>query len=85
MSWCNDLALLSAREVESIIVDTIECEAEDYQAFDWGPVTKAIEAIRRRAFEKRPAGTECRGCHVCWPTHPDNPANATQHQGTDRE
>jgi len=72
MSYCNEARALTAAEVESIIVDTIECEAEDYQSFEWGPVSKAIEAIRSRAFENlgRP---HCEGCAVCWPTHPKNP------------
>lgn len=73
MSYCRDLPLLSAAEVESIIVDTIECEADDYQSFEWAPIMKALAAIQRRAFEKRPTGTACKGCVVCWPTHPDNP------------
>lgn len=75
--YCSALPVLSASEVESIIVDTIECEAEDYQAFDWAPVTKAIDAIRARALEKCPS-TKCRGCGVCWQSHPANPSCASR-------
>ena len=75
IDYCSGLPVLSPREVESIIVDTIECEAEDYQCFDWAPVSAAIKAIHARAFEKRPPGTTCRGCGTCWPSHSNNPAN----------
>jgi hypothetical protein len=38
-------------EVQDIIVDTIECVADDYQAYDWGPVQAALKQLSIR-FEQ---------------------------------
>jgi len=32
--------------MESYIVDAIECESENYQFFEWGPVNVGLQRIR---------------------------------------
>ena len=41
---CDD----AMREAESVIVDTIELEAEDYQSFEWGPVQSALKKLGKK-------------------------------------
>ena len=44
--------LLCASEVECIVMDTIAEKAEDFQTFDWHPITEAFIRINRLAEEK---------------------------------
>lgn len=37
--------MLSQSDVEDVIVDFIECLAEDYQFFEWKPVSLALKHL----------------------------------------
>jgi hypothetical protein len=48
--------LLSVADVENAIVDEIELYPEiDYQSFDWDPINRAFERLRKIADERAQA------------------------------
>jgi len=48
----RDARVLSMGDVENAIIDSIECEAEDYQSYDWPPVNAGLDRLKKLARER---------------------------------